>query len=194
MAGTCTMPDCEARHVAKGLCNKHYHKANRHKYLARIKAANRRHYEEHREERIAYAIQWNKDHPKEAREVVLRWKREHPERVAAAHRRWRQANPGKVVEHAKNRRVRKRRLETQPAESGSCGVCRLPLVPDAPRRSRLMTTVGHEPPISRALLYTVERPEHLHCNWSKGNRLDSELSRDHIRRLRAFIKSEARAA
>jgi hypothetical protein len=193
MAGTCTVDGCSDRHLAKGMCNRHYHAATRHKYLDRIRAANRRNYEANREERIAAAIAWNKAHPGKAREVQLRWQREHPERMAAADRRWRQKHPDKVVEKAAARRVRRARVETTTVESSTCAVCRLPLVPDAPRRSRLMTTVGHEPPLSRALLYSVERPEHLVCNLSKGTRLDSEMTLAHVERLRRVV-TEARAA
>lgn len=193
MAGTCTMPDCVGRHVAKGLCNRHYHAATRHKYADRIKASNRRHYEEHREERIAYAVARNKKHPEQARAAQVRWHREHPDRTAAADRRWREKNPDKAVAKSALRRARKANLEVASLKADVCGVCRLPLVPDAPRRSRLMTTVGHEPPISRALLYSVERPEHLYCNWSKGNRLDSELTPIHITRMRDVITAERAA-
>lgn len=193
MAGTCTMPDCASRHVAKGLCNRHYHAANRHKYVDRIKAANRRNYEAHREERIAYAIQRNKEHPDEALAARVRWQREHPEKVAEADRRWRRKNPDKVVAKSAVRRARRASVEVSSALASVCAVCRLPLVPDAPRRSRLMTTIGHEPPLSRALLYSVERPEHLVCNLSKHNRLDSELTPEHIERLRRVV-TEARAA
>jgi len=187
MAGTCTMPDCPARHLAKGLCNRHYHAATRHKYLDRIKAANRRNYVANREERIASAIRWNKEHPDKALAAQVRWQREHPESKARADRRWRQRNPDKVVASSAARRARRARVEVAPTDASVCAVCRLPLVPDAPRRSRLMTTVGHEPPLSRALLYSVERPEHLVCNLSKHNRLDSEMTTEHVARLRRLV-------
>jgi len=57
-----------------------------------------------------------------------------------------------------------------------CAICRRDL-DSTPWPHANAVTVGHEPPLSRALgLLVVERPEHWRCNRSKGKRLDSEMA------------------
>lgn len=60
-----------------------------------------------------------------------------------------------------------------------CGVCFHQLRPDLSHPHPLSTSVGHEPPLSvvarEGWTVIVERPEHLQCNLSKGERQDCEL-------------------
>ena len=87
---------------------------------------------------------------------------------------WAKDNPAKRAGYEAKRRAAKAGvLLTVKVESDVCGVCQRPLDGDV--------SIGHEPPLAVARRegwsIVCERPEHLGCNVSKRDRLDTELAR-----------------
>lgn len=109
---------------------------------------------------------WRVSNLDRSRSTSRSYNSRHPEQVAARTRRRRAAKAGVVI--------------TVYISSVCCvPTCLLPLVPTAVWPDPNATTIGHEPPLSRAkglgVTTVIERPEHWVCNSMKHTKLDSEL-------------------
>lgn len=102
-------------------------------------------------------------------------------------RAFRARHPGRANEHWARFRTRKAGLIPVYIEADFCLVCGFPLVSDLRYPHPLSTSVGHEPPISRARYFISQRPEHLVCNAMKGTWLDGELSPAQRDRIDAVV-------
>lgn len=97
--------------------------------------------------------------------------------LSAAHARYTD-NYAYYVEMTLRRKARKAGVRRVRVQASTCGVCLGPLIPALEWPHPMATTVGHEPPLSRAEIGSVviERPEHWSCNVRKGTRTDLEMA------------------
>jgi len=128
------------------------------------------------------------------RKIMSEWRITHREELAAATRRAYQRDRETYCRKARERRktikgyevakrgqhrhrARKRGVLIVREISSACGVCGRSLLCELRWPHPMATTVGHEPPLSRATpgSVVVERPEHWSCNSRKGTRTDAEL-------------------
>ena len=123
---------------------------------------------------------FNEAHREERRAALRAYEAANKERVRARRAAWFAAHPG--ARHAW--RDRRRAAEAGIAlvvkvASDECGVCLQPLTSE-PYPHPMSTTIGHEPPISRAAkegwLIVTQRPEHWACNSRKAAKLDCEVA------------------
>lgn len=146
-------------------------------------------------------IDWRTAHPERTLELGRRGRRraveKNPQHVAALGRAWRiantervknafdawtAANPDRYADLLRKRNLRRKARKAGVVavrvQSDVCGVCSGPLIAGLQWPHPLSTTVGHEPPLSRAPRGStvIERPEHWSCNMHKGTRTDEEMA------------------
>jgi hypothetical protein len=150
--------------------------------------------ESHPEHRAEYERRYRTENPDKVaafkrvwyeanREHVLGWAKRNPEKSKARFDRYREKNRDKRAEAQRRRRVlhlesKVEDVDTEALWTGACGLCAEPIDKSLRFPHPQSKSIDHIRPVSLGGTHEQANLQwaHLHCNISKGARMDGEVS------------------